>query len=229
MNSPASAPPTTRRGRSCWFYGCLVSAILLVLVLVGGFLTVRYVAGKLSNAVRQYTDAQPASLPRNEMSPSEQKALDARLAAFTSALDGTNAAPVLALSGSEINALINQNALFKDKVFVTVEGDRVQGQISLPLEDLQLPVVGGLVKGRYFNGAAAFRVSLRDGILVVSLASLEIGGKPVPPEVMAPLSEQNLAEGVQRDPQQAQVLRKLESIEIKDGRLVIRPKSAPKL
>ena len=55
----------------------------------------------------------------------------------------------------------------KDRLYLTIEGDQVKGQISVPLAELgSVPGMSGL-KGRYLNGSATLKVSLNDGALDV--------------------------------------------------------------
>ena len=41
-----------------------------------------------------------------------------------------------------------------------------------------------MVRGRYLNGEADFKASLSDGVLIVTLESVEVNGKKVPDEFM---------------------------------------------
>src|SRR5262249_48590528 len=111
--------------------------------------------------------------------------------------------------------------------YVTIEGDKVKSQVSIPLENLSaaLEKVGiGFLRGRYLNGEAELKASLRDGLLLVTLESFEVNGQRPPEEFLANLRQQNLAEDAYKDAKNAQQIRKLESIEIKDGKIIIKPR-----
>ena len=77
------------------------------------------------------------------------------------------------LTSDDLNALIEENPEFKGMVYVKVEGDEVKGQVSIPLDKLDF----GMVRGRYLNGEADFKASLSDGVLIVTIESVEVNGQ----------------------------------------------------
>ena len=80
----------------------------------------------------------------------------------------------------------------------------------------------GLTRGRYLNGEAELKVSLEDGVLFVTIDSFEINGKRPPEEFMDSFRAQNIVKDIYKDPKTAEEIRKLESIEIKDGKIIIK-------
>ncbi|MGD0536977.1 MAG: hypothetical protein ABSC03_04955 [Verrucomicrobiota bacterium] len=213
-----------KQGRGCFFYGCLTAVILALLVVVAGVIGVRYLLGKVNQFVAQYTETQPMVLPKAQFTAEEAAAVQAQFKSFGDALaKGLTNAP-LELDTKGINCLIASSPdfrEFKDKVYVTLEGDQVKGQISLPLD--KVPLIKG--KGRFLNGGATLRVSLQNGALVVTPQDLVVKGQPVPEAFMTQLRGQNLAESATQNPQVADTMRKLESILVKDGRLTITPRA----
>ncbi len=107
-----------------------------------------------------------------------------------------------------------------DRVYFLIDGDTLKGQVSLPLDKIGLP---GL-KGRYFNGKATFHASLRDGVLVVTAESGEVNGRPLSEQFLAGIRGKNLAEDATKNPDNAALLAKLESVQVKDGKIIITPK-----
>ena len=107
------------------------------------------------------------------------------------------------------------------KVYVEIEGDKLHGQASLPLGDL-----GPMFKGRWLNGSVVFRVEMTAGRLLVFIDSLEVKGKALPEEFMKSLRAKNFAENANQDPKTAELLQKLESITVRDGRVRVTPKQA---
>jgi hypothetical protein len=105
-------------------------------------------------------------------------------------------------------------------VFVRVEGDKLKAQISMPLDKLKI----GMLKGRYLNGEAELKASLRDGILVVTLETLEVNGKRPPENFMEGLRKQNLAKDAYDNPKNAEMIRRFESLEIRDGTIILKPR-----
>ena len=118
------------------------------------------------------------SCPRSRCPPRRRKTLEERVKAFRTALEEGKPTEPLVLTSDEINALIEaRTAELKGKVYVTIEGDKLKGQVSIPLSDFPS---FGLTRGRYLNGEAEFKVSLQDGILLVTLDSIEVNGKHRP-------------------------------------------------
>ena len=68
------------------------------------------------------------------MPPEEAKELHDRVDAFQAALDSGKPTEPLVLDSDDINVLIADNPDLRDKVHVDIEGDKVKGQVSFPLE-----------------------------------------------------------------------------------------------
>ena len=197
--------------------GCLTIVVVLAIV---GFLAVRYIKSAI---VDQYTDTQPRPIPYVTISADEANALTARVNAFKKAVkEGTPTAP-LALSGDEINKFFQCDPKLnelKGKVYVTIEGDKIKGDVGLPLDK-----INKMLKGRYLNGSAVFSMQLSAGRLFVFMESMEVKGKTLPEDFMKGIRAENLAKDVNTDAEMAEVLGKLEVVKIENGRLLIVPKA----
>lgn len=218
-----AVPP--RKGRGCFFYGCLTLVVVVILGLAGLYLGVRSVAKQV---IQRYSDSSPITLPAVEISAEEAAAAQQQLKAFQSALDAGTPAEPLVLGEKEINALIAASpdfAMLKDRVHIAIDGDQIKGQISYPLDELPLPWFARIARGRYLNGSAGLSVSMTNGALLVTIQSLEVKGEAVPEQFMAGLRQQNLAQNVYKDANSMATLRKLESIVIKDGKLEVKARS----
>ena len=86
----------------------------------------------------------------------------------------------------------------------------------------KLPMVD--TKGRYLNGVGGFNLSMSNGTLFVRLTSLEVKGKPAPPEFLASFQSQNLAASANGASNSAYFDR-IESLQVTNSTLVIQPKS----
>ncbi|HYT60947.1 MAG TPA: hypothetical protein VEL06_12295 [Haliangiales bacterium] len=225
---PASAPPPPKR-RGCFFYGCITVLVIMVFFGVAGFIAFRYVLNRFIAVAEQYTDTKPMTLPKVELSAADYEQLNKRVTAFGDGLNGPEAVPPLVLSGEEINALIANDPNWKQmkgKAYVTVEGDQIKGQVSVPLAEFAGRVPGlSRLKGRYLNGSAALKVSLSNGQLVVTLRSLEAKGQSPPQQVMTQLQTVNFAQDASQNPKTAELIGKLESIEVKDGEVIIKART----
>lgn len=220
-NAPKYAPetpPVVAKQHGCFFYGCIIASILAVLflILVGviGYFSYRFA----TRMVEQYTSTSPREIPTVEMPEADREALKKRFEDFRKAVNEGTPTDTLVLTSDDINALIEDDADLKGKVHVKIEGDEVKAEISIPLEKIGL----AMLRGRYLNGEADVKASLVNGVLIVTLDSVEVNGKPFPEEFMQPLREQNLAKDMYKDQKNAEMLRRLEKLEIKDGKIILR-------
>jgi len=81
-----------------------------------------------------------------------------------------------------------------------------------------------MLKGRYLNGSATFNLSFQNGTLSVTPQGIQVKGEPLPEVYLREIRKQNLAVALTNNPEAAAVLRGLEEITLKDGKLVIAPK-----
>ena len=211
---------TRPRQRGCFFYGCVIASVLTVLLLIalgiGAFFAWRF----FSSIVQQWTATAPMELPKVPLSDDERIAVKERVASFRKALEEGTAVEPLVLTGDDINALIEENPDFRGKVFARVDGDKLKAQVSIPLDNFEVAPL----RGRYLNGEAELKASLSNGVLLVMLESLEVNGKKLPGRFLEEMREQNLAKDAYKDPKSAEMLRRFESLEIKDGKIILKPR-----
>lgn len=211
-------PSPERKGRGCFFYGCLTLVIVILVGTVGTVLGVRHFVNK---AVLQYTDAQPADLPKSDITPAEAAEVKTRFSTFQEGVKSGKATPSLVLSGRELNGLLASNpdlSKLKDKIYLSIDKDTLKGEVSIPLPEIGL----GRYPGRYLNGSATLKASLENGVLIVTLQSLSVKGVAIPSQALTQLRAQNLAQDMYKDPRTAEWMRRLESITVKDGRIEIK-------
>jgi hypothetical protein len=215
--SNGTNPP---KKRGCLFYGCLSMVILgLVLALMLGIGL--YVAKRtVTKLINDYSDSAPQTIETVTYPPPQRQALQAQLDAFKAAVDGSKSGVELVLTATDLNVLIGENPDLKGKLFLTLDNDKVTGKVSIPLDDF-----GPLkLKGRYLNGTAALRVALESGQLDVRVDSVEVRGKPLPGPLSSELKKNNLAQNANQNPDQAKQLEKISSLQIKDGKVILRSK-----
>lgn len=214
-----TGPAPVKRRRGCLFYGCLGGIACLVIILVAFLLGLH----QLKQMVNFYTDPHPNPLPVVQMSQADVEQLRQRIEMFQDAVRTGRPTEPLSLTSDEINAYIQNDpslANVKGKVYVTLEGARLKGQISWPLSDLGLRIF----RGRYLNGSGIFSVSLQKGNLVVLPESLVVKGKPLPGVYMDKLRAQNLADALNNNPRASVALNHLQEVRISEGKLVLVPK-----
>ena len=210
---------TPKPQRSFLFYGCLGGLVLMLMVVLGGLFGLYY-AKKM---FRDFTDTQPMTLPQVKMSRAEIDQLEQRIETFRQTVRTGKPTPPLILTSDEINALIANDSDFgalKGKLYVTMSGDSVKGQLSVPMDSVGLP----LFKGRYLNGTGTFTLSWHNGRIRLSTMSFVVNGKPVPEVYMEQIRKNNLADGINSDPRAVAALDRLQDIKVQDGKLVVIPK-----
>ncbi len=205
-------------GRGCLFYGCLSLVVLVLVLLLTGYLTARYV---VNTAIENYTDA---SLPQFEavtISASDRDDLRKRVAEFNAAKGKTNEPVQLSLTGTEINALIAEDAALKDRVRVGIEGDKLTARASLPLEPYSnLPLLSRL-KGRHLNASFRVSVAVKNGAAEISLVSAEVNGAEISQAILESLEKEDSFQKTLNNPDIRKKLNQLDWIRIEDGRLEI--------
>jgi hypothetical protein len=215
-------PQAVPRQRGCFFYGCIIALVLAllmaILLAVGAFFLYRF----SDKMVKEYTATAAQELPKVEMPAENRQALNDRVEAFRKAVKEGAPTEPLVLTSDDLNALIAENEDLKGKIFVKVEGDEIKGQVSIPLDPLAQGPFRAMFQGRYLNGEADLKASLKDGVLIVKLDSIEVNGKRPPDEMMNGIREQNLAKDAYKDEKNANMIRKIESLEVKDGKIILR-------
>lgn len=204
------------RRHGCLFYGCITLIVLAVLALIMLFLIYRW----WMQQVNQYTDDKPVTFPQLTMPAEEQKEVKKRFDDFITAVKEGKETEPLVLTSDDCNALIqgSEEGELRDRVHINIEGDAIKGQVSLPLNELPLPGMSG----RYLNAEAAFKVSLENGVLIATIDQASVKGKPLPPQFIEGMRSQNLAKDAYKDPENAEAIAKLESIQVKDGKIIVK-------
>jgi hypothetical protein len=219
--------PQPQQPRSSWpkyvGIGCL---ILLAVLIVGGVLAYYGIRSAITGIVAQYSADRPLSVPTVTLSEQQIRSIEERVRAFSDAMDQGTAAQPLELTETEINGII-QRAMARRKpnaegprAFVRIVGKRLEGDISVPLANL-----GSGLEGRYFNGKALISVGVVGDRLVANLEDLKVGDSYVPDELRERLSRENILKDAYDDPEARRLLTRLESVEIGDGKIVLRPKA----
>jgi hypothetical protein len=127
-------PQKPRHG--CVFYGCISGLVLLLLLAIGGLVTLHYAKKALSGLVNDYTDSQPMELPTVQMSSADLEQLKQRWKSFEEAVRAHKHTAALVLTADEINALMASDTdqkSMKGKFYISFDGDRVKGQLLTSL------------------------------------------------------------------------------------------------
>jgi hypothetical protein len=212
-----------KSGHGCFFYGCLTSIILVILVAIGGYFGVKW---WIHQEIMALTDSQPMAIPKVECTSADLQAMQKRVETFAKAVDAGKPVPPLVLDERDLNLLaasVPELKPLRDRVYLSIRSNVIRGAISLPLEAIPVDWLKKF-KGRYFNGAVELKASLSNGFFNVTLQSLELKGKSIPETVLSRLRQQNLAKDFYKSQEGMKTLQKLESITVSEGHLVIKPR-----
>ncbi len=205
--------------RGCLFYGGLAAAVLLLLLLLGVLFGV-----SLANKMRRdFTDSQPVPLAAPRLAPADYGRLQQRIDTFRESIKYGRPTAPLELTADEINALIANDPDFqsiKGKLQVIIEGDQLKGQVSVSMAELGVPIF----QDRYLNAQAVMDLRFNNEAVKIYPRQVMVKGKPIPEVYMAQIRKHNLGQAFNNDPRAGVAMEKLESIQIKNGRLVVTPK-----
>lgn len=194
--------------------GCFT---VVLLVAVGGFFAYRGAMKLAHTLAAEYASNAPASLPIETASQEEVSEISKRVAAFVQAVKSGQTGQELTLTSRDINVLIQKNPTYPSlagKIYVTLEGSRVLGDVSIPLKAL-----GKDFENRWINGTGTFRVETAAGRLLLFIDALTVHGKPLPESFMAGFRNKNFAEEAMKKADFAELVNKLDSVAVRDSKL----------
>ncbi len=213
---------TESKKGGCWKYVLIGLAIMILLAIIGGYFAYKGAMGFISTISEEYTETTPDELPIVDASREEVDYVFERVATFAEALMQDRAPSPLELTDRDVNILIQRHPGYADMtegaVHVTIDGDVVHGQISLPLGDY-----ADMFEGRWLNGSAVFLINTSAGRLQVFMESAIVRGEPISDEIINIMRSENLAKVVNRDEETAAIIQKLDSIIVRDGTLTVYP------
>jgi hypothetical protein len=197
----------------------MTGLVMLLLIVIAGLIGVR----SLKKMFTEFTDTAPLPTPAVNLSAEEVAQLRKRVDVFRDSVRAKTPTEPLVLTADEINALVaNDPDLqpLKGKLYITIEGDVLKGQVSVSMEEAGLP----RFKGRYLNGTGTFNIAIKNGMLRINAQTIAVKGKTLPEIYMQKIRTQNLARIINGDPRASVALERLQDIQVKDGKLIIVPK-----
>lgn len=127
----------------------------------------------------------------------------------------------LRLNADQINTLIQDHPDFRelrDRIVVFIEQDHLHCQFSVPISWIGIR----LEEERYLNGEARIAVALKDGRLKLDVHDVRIKGRTLPTNLLNRLRRLDFNAQIETQSDGKRLLRSLESIEIRDGFLILR-------
>jgi hypothetical protein len=184
MNGWVDAPPP-RRGLGCFGRGCLiliVFAIVLVIACVAGMYWGFQRHSAILHGIYWLTKAQalaqkPVPIPEFTASDAQTQSVHERCQDFEQKARAGQPAEI-ELTPDDINTLIATNKDTRGKIFVSIDGERLRCQTSVPLGEL----MGR--SGYYFNGDIAVELKNAESLENPQLNRIIVNGEPVPHDLL---------------------------------------------
>jgi hypothetical protein len=211
-------PPVTPEGliepkkRGCLFWGCIISLILIVCI--GGCITIGLYS--VVRVAKNFTSEKPQPLPEYKPRPGEVEEVQKRIQKFR---EGAEDQPAeLILTADDLNALASRSPDLKEikgKGYIRIEGDKIYLDLSIPLEGVPF------LSDRYLNATVHLEPAIVGGRPWLSIGEATANGQPIPQEFMEGLRQKNILSKLE-DPKILDFARTAKTVEVKDGKIVLR-------
>jgi hypothetical protein len=184
MNGWVDAPPP-RKGWGCFARGCLilvVFAVVLAIACFGGMYWGFQRHSAILHGIYWLAKAQaigqkPVPIPEFTASDAQIQSVHERCEDFEQKARAGQPAE-LDLTADDINTLIATKQDTRGKVFVSIDGDRLHCQASIPLGEFIAR------SGYYFNGDIAVELKSAESLENPQLSRIIVNGEPVPRDLL---------------------------------------------
>jgi hypothetical protein len=184
MNGWVDAPPP-RRGLGCFGRGCLILVVFAIVLAIAclagmywGFQRHSAILHGLYWLTKVHAIAQkPVPIPEFTASDAQIQSVHERCEDFEQKARARQPAE-LELAPDDINTLIATNKDTRGKIFVSIDGDNLRCQESVPLGEL----MGR--SGYYFNGDIAVELKSAESLENPQLNRIIVNGEPVPRDLL---------------------------------------------
>jgi hypothetical protein len=216
-------PPPPKTGLGCFARGCLnlvvYAIVLAVACLAGlywGFQRHTAVVHGFYWLAKTHSIAEaPAPVPEFAASDEQIQAVEERWQDFEQKIRAGQPAEI-ALTGDDVNSLIAASRDARWKAFVSIEGNRLRLQTSVPLGE----VFGR--SGYYFNGDTTIQLNGAESLEHPQLNQIIVNNKPVPKDLLNwKYHSRRLREYLAEYRNSSDI----GTIEIRDGKLILRSRT----
>ena len=216
---PSAEQPPAKRGCGC---GCLAMGCLSLMVIA--LLAIAALAMVARSSIYSVTDDKPLEFAAASVSAAELDAVTQKVQTFAAGLRGQESVAPLVLSEQELNAAfahLPALSLLGETKRVRMSGSRIECSVSLPLP------WWSSMSGRYLNFTLDGEFGFSKGVFLVNLQSFSHKGQKVSQAFIDGFRSSNFEQSLNQNPSLQAALRRIESIEIKDGKLIVSAKPGP--
>ncbi len=222
MNGWVEAPPR-RKGLGCFARGCLILLVFAVVLAIACFAGVYWGFQRHSAIVhaiywlaKTHSIAEaPVSLPEFSASDNQIQSVRERWQDFEQKTRAGQPAEV-ELTADDINTLILTNRDARGRVFVSIEGDQLRLQTSIPFGEL----IGR--RGYYFNGDITVEFKGAESLENPQLNRIIVNGKQVPSDLLKWKYRSRRLQDYLSDYRN---IHGIGTIEVRDGKVILRSRT----
>ena len=216
-------PPPPKTGLGCFARGCLILVVFAIVLAVAclaglywGFQRHSAVVHGVYWLAKTHSIAEaPAPVPEFAASEEQIQAVEERWQDFKQKIHAGQPAEI-ALTGDDVNSLIAASRDARWKAFVSIEGNRLRLQTSVPLGE----VFGR--SGYYFNGDTTIQLNGAESLEHPQLNQIIVNNKPVPKDLLNwKYHSRRLREYLAEYRNSSDI----GTIEIRDGKLILRSRT----
>ena len=200
-------------GKGCLFWGFIIAGSCAIIVAV----TIGFMAYSAKKLIDSVTDTKPETIPTVSTNASENRHAKEQYSRLENVIN-EGSAESFSFDERQLNtlvAVIPQAEFLRGKATFNIKGDRLIARASVPLDRIPM------MQGRYLNGEFELDIKCENGILEVYAQEVRVKGEPIPESVMSKLRNVNLAQEVYKNPDAIKALKRIESLEVKDDKLVV--------
>lgn len=188
-------PPPPQQGMGCFAKGCLILVVfgffLIAACAVGLYWGFRhhsaFLRGGLWAKNARVVEEAPREIPSYEASQPQIQAAKQRWDTFEASVNHDQPAEI-ELTSDDLNALIANNRDLRGKAFVSIEGNQLRFQMSVPLDkyiDENVLLKGWILRnGAYLNADVVVAFDGEQSVDHPRLTGIKINGKVLPPDVL---------------------------------------------
>jgi hypothetical protein len=223
MNTWIEPPPPQGKGMGCFARGCLillVFALVLILACCAGLYWgyrnhSAVVRGAYFLAKTHAITDSPRPIPQYNAPEQEIQAVKGRWQDFEHAVQERQPAEI-ELTADEINGLIEANRHARGKAFVSIEGNRLSLQTSVPLSKF----LGQ--SGYYLSGDITIQSDAAASLAKPRLESVALNSQPVPHDL---LDWKYHSRSLRDYLAEYSPIQDLGTIQIRDGKVILRSRA----
>ena len=213
-------PPPPKTGLGCFARGCLILVVFAIVLAVAclaglywGFQRHSAVVHGIYWLAKTHSIAEaPAPVPEFAASDEQIQAVWERWQDFKQKIRARQPAEI-ALTADDINALIAADRDARWKAFVSIEGNRLRLQTSVPLGEF----FGR--SGYYFNGDITIQLNGAESLEHPQLNQIIVNNKPVPNDLLNwKYHSRRLREYLAEYRHSSDI----NTVEVRDGKLIVR-------